>query len=105
VGILSKGKLITEGTVESLGRNIFGGGKYRIELELEKVTDKLIGKIKKIDKVVDVIRTKNQLQIVCDKDVRQDISRMVTGEGVLMTRIDIKQDALEEIYLKYFKEE
>jgi len=105
VGILSKGKLITEGTVESLGRNIFGGGKYRIELELEKVTDKLIGKIKKIDKVVDVIRAKNQLQIVCDKDVRQDISRMVTGEGVLMTRIDIKQDALEEIYLKYFKEE
>ncbi len=105
VGILSRGKLITEGTVESLGRNMFGGGKHRIELELEKVTDKLIRKIKKIDKVVDVIRTKNQLQVVCDKDVRQDISRVVTGEGVLMTRIDIKQDALEEIYLKYFKEE
>ena len=52
VGILSKGKLIGEGNVENLGRNLFGGGKYRIELELEKVTDEIIEKLKKLDKVV-----------------------------------------------------
>jgi len=105
VGILSKGKLITEGTVESLGRNMFGGGKYRIEIELEKVPEEIIEKFKKLDKVVNVIRTDNQIQIVCDKDIRQDISRLITSEGILMTRMDMKQDALEEIYLKYFKEE
>jgi ABC-2 type transport system ATP-binding protein len=105
VGILSKGKLITEGTVESLGRNMFGGGKYRIELELEKVTGEIVEKLKKLDKVVNVTRTDKQLQIVCDKDIRQDISRLIAAEGVLMTRMDMKQDALEEIYLKYFKEE
>ena len=105
VGILSRGKLITEGTVESLGRNMFGGGKYRIEIELEKVPGEIIEKFKKLDKVVNVIRTDNQIQIVCDKDIRQDISRLITSEGILMTRMDMKQDALEEIYLKYFKEE
>ena len=105
VGILSKGKLITEGTVESLGRNMFGGGKYRIEIELEKVPGEIIEKFKKLDKVVNVIRTDNQIQIVCDKDIRQDISRLISSEGILMTRMDMKQDALEEIYLKYFKEE
>ena len=105
VGILSKGKLITEGTVESLGRNMFGGGKYRIEIELEKVPGEIIEKFKKLDKVVNVIRTDNQIQIVCDKDIRQDISRLISAEGILMTRMDMKQDALEEIYLKYFKEE
>jgi ABC-2 type transport system ATP-binding protein len=105
VGILSKGKLIVEGTVESLGRNMFGGGKYRIELELEKVTGEIIEKLKKLDKVVGVTRTDKKLQIVCDKDIRQDISRLIAGEGILMTRMDMKQDALEEIYLKYFKEE
>jgi ABC-2 type transport system ATP-binding protein len=105
VGILSKGKLITEGTVESLGRNLFGGGKYRIELELEKVTDEIIEKLKKLDKVVNVNKVDNQLQVVCDKDIRQDISRLITNEGILMTRMNMKQDALEEIYLKYFKEE
>lgn len=105
VGILSKGKLITEGTVESLGRNLFGGGKYRIELELEKVTGEIIEKLKKLDKVVNVNKTDNQLQVICDKDIRQDISRLIANEGILMTRMDMKQDALEEIYLKYFKEE
>lgn len=105
VGILSRGKLITEGTVESLGRNMFGGGKYRIEIELEKVSGEIIEKLKKLDKVVNVIRTDNQIQIVCDRDIRQDISRLIATEGILMTRMDMKQDALEEIYLKYFKEE
>lgn len=105
VGILSRGKLIGEGNVENLGRNLFGGGKYRIELELEKVTDGLIEKLKKLDKVVNVNKTDNQLQVICDKDIRQDISRLIANEGILMTRMDMKQDALEEIYLKYFKEE
>ena len=105
VGILSRGKLIGEGTVENLGRNLFGGGKYRIELELEKVTDGLIEKLKKLDKVVNINKVDNQLQVICDKDIRQDISRLISAEDILMTRMDMKQDALEEIYLKYFKEE
>ena len=105
VGILSGGKLIGEGNVENLGRNLFGGGKYRIELELEKVTGEIIEKLKKLDKVVNVNKTDNQLQVICDNDIRQDISRLIANEGILMTRMDMKQDALEEIYLKYFKEE
>ena len=105
VGILSRGKLIGEGNVENLGRNLFGGGKYRIELELEKVTDEIIEKLKKLDKVVNVNKVDNQLQVVCDKDIRQDISRLITDEGILMTKMNMKKDALEEIYLKYFKEE
>lgn len=105
VGILSRGKLISEGTVESLGRNLFGGGKYRIELELEKVTGEILEKLKKLDKVVNVNKVDNQLQVICDKDIRKDISRLIAAEDILMTRMNMKQDALEEIYLKYFKEE
>src|SRR4030066_359408 len=105
VKTFSKGKLITEGSVESLGRNMLGGGKYRIELELEKVTVELVEKLKKVDKVISVSRSGNQLQIMSDKDIRQDISRFIAAEGVLLTKMDMKKDALEEIYLKYFKEE
>ena len=105
VGILSGGKLIGEGSVDRLGRNLFGGGKYRIEIELEKITDSTVEKIKKLDKVVNVDRKGKNLQVVCDSDVRQDISRIIAAEDLLMTRMDMKQDALEEIYLKYFKEE
>jgi ABC-2 type transport system ATP-binding protein len=105
VGILSGGKLIGEGAVEKLGRNLFGGGKYRIEIELEKITDSIMEKIKKLDKIVNLSRVGKNLQVVCDSDIRQNISRIIAAEGVLMTRMDMKQDALEEIYLKYFKED
>jgi ABC-2 type transport system ATP-binding protein len=105
VGILSKGKLIGEGSIDSLGREMFGGGKFSIEVELEKIPDGIIEKLKKLDKVVNVIRNENQIRVVCDKDIRQDISKLIASEGILLTRMDIKQDALEEIYLKYFKEE
>jgi ABC-2 type transport system ATP-binding protein len=105
VGIMSSGKLISQGSVESLGRDLFGGGKYRIEIELEKITGDINEKIKKLDKVVSVSQTDNKFTIVCDKDIRHEISRLVSDEGILLTRIDMKEDALEEIYLKYFKEE
>ena len=105
VGILSNGKLIGEGSVEKLGRRLFGGGKYRIEIELEKVTDSTVEKIKKLDKVVDVEKTGKHINVICNGDVRHDISRIIAAEGMLMTRMDMKQDALEEIYLRYFKEE
>jgi ABC-2 type transport system ATP-binding protein len=105
VGILSNGKLIGEGSVEKLGRRLFGGGKYRIEIELEKVTGSTVEKIKKLDKVVDVEKTGKHINVICNGDVRQNISRIIAAEGVLMTRMDMKQDALEEIYLRYFKEE
>ena len=105
VGILSKGKLIGEGNIDVLGRNLFGGGKYRIEIELTIINQEIIDKIKKLDSVVNINQTGNHIQVVCDKDLRQDISRVIANAGILMTKMDMKQDALEEIYLKYFKEE
>jgi ABC-2 type transport system ATP-binding protein len=105
VGILSNGKLIGEGSVDKLSRNLFGGGRYRIELELEKAGESVVEKIKKLDKIVSVEKAGNKINIVCNSDIRQNISRIIAAEGVLMTRMDIKQDALEEIYLRYFKEE
>lgn len=105
VGILSKGKLIGEGSIDELGRKIFGGGKYRIDIELSSVTSELIDKLKKIDGVISINQVDSTIQVICDKDVRHDISRIISDMGILMTKMHMKEDALEEIYLKYFKEE
>jgi ABC-2 type transport system ATP-binding protein len=105
VGIMSKGKLVGSGSIDEMGRNMFGGGKFRIEIELAKVPDKLVGTIKKMNKVLNVAVEDNKLTVTCDKDLREDISKVIAKEGIIMTGMDIKQDALEEIYLRYFKEE
>ena len=105
VGIMSKGKLVGEGQMDDLGRNLFGGGKYRIEIELAKVPDELIADIKKISKVLDITIDGLKLTVSCDTDLREDISKIIAHAGIIMTKMDMKQDALEEIYLRYFKEE
>ena len=105
IGIMSKGKLVGEGKTDELGRNLFGGGKYRIEIELAKVPDGLVADIKKIPKVLDITVDGLKLTVSCDKDLREDISKVIAKAAVIMTKMDMKQDALEEIYLRYFKEE
>ncbi len=105
VGIMSKGKLVGEGQTDNIGRNLFGGGKYRIEIELAKVPDKLIADIKKVPKVLDTTVDGLKLTVSCDTDLREDISKVIAHAGIIMTRMELKQDALEEIYLRYFKEE
>ncbi len=105
VGIMSSGKLVGEGSVNELGRNLFGGGKYRIEIELAKVPDEIIASIKSLSTVIDVKIDKNMITVICNKDLREDISRIIARAAIIMTRMEIKQDVLEEIYLRYFKEE
>ncbi len=105
VGIMSEGKLVGEGTIDDLGRNLFGGGKYRIEIELARVPDELIADIKKLPKILGVTVDGEKITVTCDKDLREDISKIIAHAGIIMTRMELKQDALEEIYLRYFKEE
>jgi len=104
VGIMSKGKLVGQGSIDQMGRDMFGGGKYRIEIELAKVPEELVNSIRKINGVVNVAVDGNKLTITCEKDLRKDISMVIAKAAIIMTGMDIKQDALEEIYLRYFKE-
>ncbi len=104
VGIMSEGRLVGEGSIDELGRNLFGGGKYRIEIDIARVPGKLIEDIKKL-KVLTVAADGNKVTITSDTDLREDISKIIAHAGIIMTRMELKQDALEEIYLRYFKEE
>ena len=105
VGILSNGKLIGEGSIDDLGKDLFGGGRYRIEIELASMPDSLLDKIKNIKKIVSLSRDGNKLTVVCDIDLRKEISKLIANAGIIMTQMNIKQDALEEIYLRYFRKE
>ncbi|MCL4377879.1 MAG: ABC transporter ATP-binding protein [Actinobacteria bacterium] len=105
VGIMSKGKLIGEGNVSDLSKNIFGGYKHQIELEVIGDAEKVVQQIKTIKGIKSVISTENVIHIGTDEDLRQEISRMVTNiEGVILTKMDIKDFSLEDVYLNYFKE-
>lgn len=105
VGIMSNGKLIGEGNVSELSKNIFGGYKYQIEVEIIGNAEKLVEKIKSVKGIKSVTSTGNTIHIGTDTDLRQDVSKLITNtEGIILTKMDIKDFSLEDVYLNYFKE-
>ncbi len=104
VGILSKGRLVAEGSVDQLGREKIAGGKFRIELQVSETTRKLIGSIKKIKGVANVESSGDMLLISCDKDLRPQIARTVVNSDSLLVQMKIEQYGLDDVYMKYFHE-
>ncbi|MBM3699767.1 MAG: ABC transporter ATP-binding protein [Actinobacteria bacterium] len=105
IGIMSKGKLIGEGKIDNMGRGLFSEGRYIIEIELSNVNPEIIQKVRTIKSVVNVESNDNILEITSDEDIRSQLSRVILENNMLITKMNIKDSSLEEIYLKYFKEE
>jgi len=42
VGIIAKGQMVVEGPLDQLGRDAFGGGRFRVELQLAEITSALV---------------------------------------------------------------
>jgi ABC-2 type transport system ATP-binding protein len=104
VGILSKGHLVAEGSVDQLGREAIAGGKFRIELQVSEPTRKLISSIKKIKGVSNVESSGDHLLISCDKDLRPQIARAVVDSDSLLVQMKIEEYGLDDVYMKYFRE-
>lgn len=103
VGIMSKGKIVTEGALSQLSRKA-GGGSVIIDVQLAEVTDEIVSAIKATSGVVKVERSGDVLNITCNEDLRRQISRVIQDKGGLVTQMKLRTLALEDIYLKYFKE-
>lgn len=104
MGIISKGKLVVEGSLEELGKQAIGGGKVMIELQLQEITTDLVEAIKKVDGVASVNRVEDLLLIGCNSDLRAKISRVVVDNNGLVVAMRLQSYALEDIYMKYFHE-
>jgi ABC-2 type transport system ATP-binding protein len=103
VGIMAKGKLVVEGSLDQLGRKA-GGGKVNIEVQLAEINQAIIDSIKSVKGVLTVDRSGEILRIVCATDLRREISKAIQDKDGLVLQMKQQSYALEDIYLKYFKE-
>ena len=104
VGILSKGRLVAEGSIDQLGREAIGGGKFRIEVQVSQPANNLVESIKNIKGVTNVETSGDLLLISCDKDLRPQIDRAIVDSDSLLIQMKIEEYGLEDIYMKYFRE-
>jgi len=103
IAILSKGKLVVQGSLDELGRKALTAGRYQIEVET-KPTSQLVDIIKGIQGVVKVEVKDNLLLISTDSDLRAEISKKVVESNAPLIQIRIQEFNLDDIYMRYFKE-
>jgi ABC-2 type transport system ATP-binding protein len=104
IGILSKGKLVIEGSIDQLGRDALAGGRYMVEVEIEAPHAELVdilGKIKGVDTVEAV---DNMLRVTTGSDLRAKIAKAVVDSNASLVQMKVHEFSLDEIYMKYFKE-
>ncbi len=104
IGILSKGKMVIEGSIDQLGREALAGGRYGIEVETVGPNEALIKAVQTIKGVRDVQVEENQLLISTDTDLRAEISKAVVQMDFPLIQMKIQEFSLDDIYMKYFKE-
>lgn len=104
VGILSKGKMVIEGSLDELGREALAGGRYLIEVETSQPSSQLVDIIKGISGVIRVETKGNLLSISTDSDLRAEIAKIVVERNFPLVQVKVQEFSLDDIYMKYFHE-
>ncbi|MEA1963600.1 MAG: ABC transporter ATP-binding protein [Candidatus Aerophobetes bacterium] len=104
VGIITKGKMIAQGSIDEIGKEIIKKGETLLEVQVSKVTPTLLNSLKEIEGVKDIEKKDNHFLIKCARDLREKISRAIIESGSLPLQIKTQDYTLEEIYIRYFRE-
>ncbi len=105
IGILSKGKMVVEGSLNHLSREALAEGRYRIEVETTQLTPELVETIKQVSGVTKVETDSNRLLINADSDLRAEIAKIVVQSNIPLVEMKIHEFTLDDIYMKYFHED
>jgi len=104
IGILSKGKMVIEGSIDELGREALAGGHYMIEVETVQPSPQLVEAIKGINGVRSVEASDNILLVNTDSDMRAEIAKAVVQNDFPLIQVKVQEFSLDNIYMKYFRE-
>ncbi|MFH1169581.1 MAG: ABC transporter ATP-binding protein, partial [Chloroflexota bacterium] len=91
VGVLSKGKVVIEGSLDKLGRDAMAGGQYTIEVETAVPSPQLVEAIKGVKGVISVESKGNIFHVKADADLRSAIARVVVQNDVPLVQMKIQQ--------------
>jgi ABC-2 type transport system ATP-binding protein len=104
IGILSKGKMVIEGSIDKLGREALAAGRYLIEVETAEPSAGLVDILERIEGVGKVESRGNTLSITTDSDLRSKIAKAVVDSDAALVQMKVHEFSLDDIYMKYFKE-
>lgn len=106
VGIFVEGRLLVEGNMETLSRNLFGEECYVVQVsfrddinDLRKHTEAL----RQLPGVKNVTAQENTIEISGSEDITPAIVRLLVQKNLSITGVQKKEFGLDEIYQRYFE--
>jgi ABC-2 type transport system ATP-binding protein len=103
VGLFSRGRMVLQGTVPELARQILGGA-YRVQIHADGSPTKLRKAIQALHDVNKVNVVKGVIEIEAQKDIRADAADAVIKAGGRLKSLNIESQSLDDIYTRYFQE-
>lgn len=104
VGLFSHGRMVLEGKVSDLARDVLGSA-YRIHLQVESLVPGLDVALKHVPHVTQVDWNKNGVyHVEAEVDLRAAIANTAIASGANLLALDMETMSLDEIYSHYFQE-
>lgn len=102
IGILVKGRLVAEGPIARLGKEVLGSEELKIEVQATGPVEAVRKAVSQLEGVKEVETTGDLLLVRASKDVRASIAGALAQQGSSLLHLKLQDYALEEIYMKYF---
>ena len=99
VGIINKGVIVAEDTVDNLRSKL--NLKPKLVLELEKTNEKIVKSVQNLDGVENVESIGVMLHVVCDQKAKSKIIVAVEKAGGNIVNIQTMEPSLEEVFMKF----
>jgi ABC-2 type transport system ATP-binding protein len=106
VGIFVGGKLLVDGDVETLSRQLFSGNHFVINVTLADtlpVNWDLLPAIKAMASVKDATVEGRTVEVTCSQNITPELVRFFVANGLDIMGVHKKEYGLDEIYQRYFE--
>ncbi|HRP55537.1 ABC transporter ATP-binding protein [Agriterribacter sp.] len=106
VGIFVGGKLLVEGNMETLSRNLFGEGSYVVQITFRDASPGFgehVEALRNLESIRNVTIGESSMEVSCSEDVTPDIVRFLVQKGLNITGVHKKEFGLDEVYHRYFE--
>jgi ABC-2 type transport system ATP-binding protein len=105
VGIFVEGKMLVEGNIETLARNLFGEESFTVVIT---VTEDIsawepLKELQQRAAIHKMTISENSVEFSCTEDLTPDIVRFFVEKGMSVMGVHKKEFGLDEIYEQYFE--
>jgi ABC-2 type transport system ATP-binding protein len=107
VGLFVGGKLVAEGSIDSLSKQLFHDEPFTLETGIHLPpglpVEELVEKLRIVDGVLRVESVYSTLRIGCSRDMTKEVVNAIVASGTGITSLNKKEYGLNDIYNRYFE--